>query len=167
MEEIKNKVSESGLITIDLESVLPNNQFKEIDLKPLLYMEMALKEKSFREYISATDWSSYTDSYVAIYCSNDAIIPTWAFMLITSALQPFAKKIVFGDRTALIDQYLADYIFNLDTLEFKDKRVVIKGCSKEQLSMNSYMQLVQKLQPVVKSLMFGEPCSTVPIFKKK
>lgn len=167
MEEIKNKVSESGLITIDLESVLPNNKFKVIDLKPQLYMEMALKEKSFREYISATDWSAYTNSYVAIYCSNDAIIPTWAFMLITSALQPFAKEIVFGDRTALIDQYLSDYILNLDTVEFKDKRVVIKGCSKEQLSMNSYMQLVQKLQPVVKSLMFGEPCSTVPIFKKK
>lgn len=167
MEEIKNKVSESGLITIDLESVLPNNRFMEIDLKPQLYMEMALKEKSFREYISATDWSVYTDSYVAIYCSNDAIIPTWAFMLITSALQPYAKKIVFGNRTALIDQYLADYILNLDTTEFKDKRVVIKGCSNEELSMNSYMQLVQKLQPVVKSLMFGEPCSTVPIFKKK
>src|SRR3989344_4944162 len=125
-EEIKNKVSESGLITIDLESVLPLNKFKVIDIKNQLYLEMALKEKSFREFISSTDWSVYTNEYVAVYCSNEAIIPTWAFMLMTSALQPFAKKIVFGDRTELVNQYLLDYIFDLNLSEFSDKRIIIK-----------------------------------------
>lgn len=165
-EEIINKVAESGLITLDLEDYLPKNKIVELDIRDQLFQGLALKEKNFREFIKTQDWSVYKDQLVGVYCSNDAIIPTWAFMLLASVLQPYAEKIYFGKRENVIHQLLTEKILKLEVEKFKDQLIIIKGCAKENISMDVYMQLVQKLQPHVKSIMFGEPCSTVPVYKK-
>lgn len=167
MDEIINKVQQSGLITIDLEELYPKGERVEYDIAQNLWQGLALKEKEFREFISANNWSVYKEKYVAIHCSADAIIPTWAFMLLSSALQPYAKKIVFGTKEDLEKNIFAELISAIDENKYKDARVVIKGCSDLPVPVSAYVDLTNKLLPVVKSLMFGEPCSTVPIFRKK
>lgn len=166
-EPFVNKVSESGLITLDLEKFYPREETALFDLKDYLFMGMILKEKDFRESLKNADWSKYQDKHVALYCSADAIIPVWAWMLAASYLQPVAKEIVMGDEKELHKQLYLKNIDSIDAGEFADKRVVIKGCGETPIADYVYMEITKKLRPVVKSIMYGEPCSTVPVYKKK
>lgn len=166
-DEIINKVANSGLITIDLEEYYPKGERVVFDIKPLLFQELILKEKDFREYIKNNDWTAYKDKYVAVICSADAIVPTWAYMLVGLALEPFAKKTVFGNLETLETVLFHEVLEKIDALQYKEQRVVIKGCSNLPVATNAYMELAQKLKPYVKSIMYGEPCSTVPLFKAK
>lgn len=163
--EITNKVAASGIITIDLEEFYPKGERKLIDIKPTLFQELILREKDFREYIKNTDWSVYKDAYVAIVCSADAIVPTWAYMLLSLALEPYAKKIVFGNleqlESLLYEEQLAKHNFE----QYKDTRIVVKGCGKLPVPTQAYVNLTAKLKPFAKSIMYGEPCSTVPLYK--
>lgn len=167
MEEIINKVENSGLITIDLgELYLPGERVL-IDIKDQLFQELILREKDFREFIKSHDWAQYKEKYVALTCSADAIIPDWTWMLLASALEPFAKKIVFGSidvlETVLFDEILSN--FNVE--QYRDARIVIKGCGDKPVPKYAYIELTRKLQPIVKSIMYGEPCSTVPVYKQR
>lgn len=164
-DEIINKVANSGLITIDLEEFYPKGERVLFDIKPLLFHELILKEKDFREFIKQHDWSQYKDKLVAITCTADAIIPTWAFMLVSIALEPFAKKIVFGNLETLEAIIFNEALLAIIYEDYKDKRVVIKGCSNLPVSTNAYVELVRGLRPFAKSIMYGEPCSTVPLYK--
>ncbi len=164
-DEIINKVANSGLITIDLEEFYPKGERVLFDIKPLLFHELILKEKDFREFIKQHDWSQYKDKLVAITCTADAIIPTWAFMLVSIALEPFAKKIVFGNLETLEAIIFNEALLAIVYEDYKDKRVVIKGCSNLPVSTNAYVELVRGLRPFAKSIMYGEPCSTVPLYK--
>lgn len=166
MEEIQNKVAQSGIITFNLEEYLEGVNIVELDIKPQLYMGLMLKEKEFREYIKTNDWQQYKDAHVAVFCSSDAIVPTWAYMLIANKLSGIAAEVVFGNKEALLNKLFEKKLAVLDVSEFKDQRVVIKGCSDKPVPIDAYVSITNKLTPVVKSLMFGEPCSTVPIYKK-
>jgi hypothetical protein len=166
MSEIINKVAASGLVTIDLESMYPAGQRSVIDIREQLWMELALKEKDFREWIKTNDWERYRGHFVAVTCSNDAIIPNWAYMLVASALSGVARKVVFGSVDQLETAIFSELIAALPGEEYADKRLVIKGCSDLPVPVSAYVEIVAKLQPVAKSIMFGEPCSTVPVFKR-
>lgn len=166
MSEIINKVAASGLVTIDLETIYPEGPRTLIDVKDQLWMELALKEKDFREWIKTNDWQQYRDHFVAVTCSNDAIVPHWAFMLVASALTGIAKRVVFGSLQQLEETIFSDLIDELNQEDYRDKRIVIKGCSERPVPVSAYLNLVTKLQPVAKSIMFGEPCSTVPVYKR-
>lgn len=165
MTDIENKVSTSGIITIDLEEFYIHGERVLFDIKPLLFQELILKEKDFREYIKTNDWSSYKNKLVALTCTADAVVPTWAYMLLTLALEPFAKKIIFGNLQELETILFAEKLALLDTTVYKNARVVIKGCGKINVSKNAYVQLTVILKPIAKSIMYGEPCSTVPLYK--
>lgn len=164
--EIINKVAQSGLVNLDISSLRPSGRRIGIDLVDFLYEGLILREKDFRTQVAALDLEVYKDAFVYLYCSTDAIVPLWAYFLITSRLESSAKKIVFGDREALETLLMSEAIKNADFSEFQDKRVLVKGCSEVSIPTNAYVELVQKLQPLVKSLMFGEACSSVPIYKK-
>ncbi len=168
METIVNKVAQSGIITINLESYLPNNN-KTIgfDLKPFLFMEMILKEKDFRVALPLHDWEQYKGKCVAVYCSTDAIIPMWAYMLIGSMLEPYATNTFYGTVSEMQNYLLLQNINNIDASTFADARVVVKGCGDIALPESAFLAITQKIKPVVKSLMYGEPCSTVPVYKRK
>lgn len=167
MEEVfVNKVAESGIITLDLEKILGTQEVIALDIKDQLFMGMILKEKDFRNFCKEADWSVYKDKYVAIFCSADAIIPTWAYMLLAARLSGVAKYFGFGSVQEITAQINIQTIEAIEVDEYSDKRVVIKGCSKEFVPESAYVALSRKLIPVVKSLMFGEPCSTVPVFKR-
>ena len=166
-ELFNNKVAESGIVTIDLASLLPSNEIIVFDIKPYLFMELILKEKEFRAALLTTDWTIYQDKVVGIICSADAIIPMWANMLIVSALNPFAKAVYFGNENKVREQQLLENINTLNIKEYNDQRVVIKGCGDTPIGESAYIAITQKLRPVVKSIMYGEPCSTVPVYKKK
>jgi hypothetical protein len=166
-ETIINKVEQSGLITINLEDFYPEGQRKVIDIREQLIEDVLLREKSFREYIASTDWSQYQDCFVTVYCSVDAVIPHWAYMLVATALQPFAKIVYFGNSEALENKLFEEIIDSMDVQVYQDARVIIKGCSDKPVPAAAYFYLAAKLRPVAKSIMFGEPCSTVPVFKKK
>lgn len=163
--EIKNKIAESGLVNFDLSTLVPQGRRMGIDLKDFLWEGLILKEKDFRDKIAAINPDDYADAYVHVYNSADAIVPLWAYFLITSKITSVAKKVIYGDRkdleTILLHQAVNDYNFS----ELSDKRVLVKGCSDNNIPENAYIELVEKLKPVVKSLMFGEACSNVPIFK--
>lgn len=162
----KNKVAESGILTLDLEDYYPKEPIVVFDLKEYLFMGLILKEKDFRETLKTLDISVYKDKITAITCSADAIIPMWAYMLVAGILQPVAKEIVFGNEHEVKKNLL---LKNLDTIainDFADKRVVIKGCGDQPIPEEAYVQITKILRPVVKSIMYGEPCSTVPVFKK-
>jgi hypothetical protein len=168
MEEVFiNKVANSGIETINLEAYFPVGERVSIDVKELLFMELVLKEKDFREWIKANDWTQYSEKFVAVYCSSDAIVPTWAYMLISSKLSGIAQKVVFGDLNALESALWENALNTLEVENYKDKKVVIKGCGDLPVSAAAYTNISSKLVPVVQSLMYGEPCSTVPIFKRK
>lgn len=166
-ETFVNKVAESGLITIDLETYYPREEIALFDLKDYLFMQMILKEKDFREALKNTDWSLYANKNVALTCSVDAIIPVWAWMLVATYLEPVAKEIVMGDEKELLKVLFLKNIAAVKTSEFADKRVVIKGCGETPIGDYVYMEITKLLRPVVKSIMYGEPCSTVPVYKKK
>lgn len=167
MEEIINRVAESGIKTINLEQLIPNGERSEIDLKDLLFQGLVLRENDFRGFINDTDWGKYSGHFVNVCCSADAIVPNWAYMLIASRLSGVAKKVVFGDKGNLESQLLLDEIAQLNLNDYTDERVIIKGCSDKAIAEEAYLNLTLRLTPVVKSLMFGEPCSAVPVYKKK
>ena len=164
-DEIVNKVANSGLITIDLEEFYPKGERVLFDVKPLLFHELILKEKDFRDFIKQHDWTVYKEKMVAITCTADAVVPTWAFMLLSIALEPFAKKIVFGSLETLEAVLFSEVLKSITYSDYQDKRVVIKGCSNLPVSTNGYVELVKGLRPFAKSIMYGEPCSTVPLYK--
>lgn len=163
--EIKNKIAESGLINFDIATLLPKGNRIGIDLKDFLFQEMILKEKDFREKIAAIDTEKYKEAFVYIYNSADAIVPLWAYFLITAKLTGVAKKIVFGNKEDLEVLLMHNSIQTYDFTEMMGKRVLVKGCTDENIPVNAYIELVEQLKPLVKSLMFGEACSNVPIFK--
>jgi hypothetical protein len=165
--QINNKVADSGIITVDLASFLPSEEIVAFDIKPYLFMELILKEKEFRASLNEIDWSIYQNKMVGIFCSTDAIIPMWANMLIVSNLQPVAKAVFFGDANRVREQLIVEKITTISALDYQDQRVVIKGCGETPIHESAYIAITQKLRPVVKSIMFGEPCSTVPVFKRK
>jgi len=166
-DEIVNRVANSILITIDLEEYYPQGKRTVIDIKPWLFQELILKESDFREHLKNHDWSQYKDHYVALTCSVDVIIPSWAYMLITTYASPYSKKIVVGDIKALEIAIFQSIINSIAVEDFKGKPVIIKGCSNKPIPETAYIHLIEKLQPVAKSILFGEACSTVPLFKQK
>ncbi|MEZ4720381.1 MAG: DUF2480 family protein [Flavobacteriales bacterium] len=167
MEEIENKVAKSGLITLDLEEQRPDWQIVGIDIAVALFEGLVLREKDFREFVAHHNWEAYRDKAVHIYCSADAIVPTWAYMLMATQLADVAVKTIFGSESELKLELWRDFICSIDLSEYQDQRVIVKGCSDEAISESIYVELSMLLTPVVKSLMFGEPCSTVPLFKRK
>lgn len=166
-KEIINRVAESGLTEINLEDFYPKGERALIDVRDNLFQGLILKEKDFREFVKNEDWKKYQDKFVAITCSADAIVPTWAYMLIATSLQPFAKKIVFGDLKTLETVLFLESLSKINIEEFRDKKLVIKGCGNLPIPESAYVELTRILTPVAKSLMFGEACSTVPVMKKK
>jgi hypothetical protein len=164
--EIENKVLNSGLITFDLENLYHSGERIPFDIKPLLFREMIVKEKDFREYIKTYDWSQYQGKNIAFICTSDALVPTWAYMLLAKAIQPYANRYVFGDLQLLESILFYDAISKINMEEFKDKRVIVKGCSDKNVPVSAYVEITNKLLPLVKSIMYGEACSNVPIFKK-
>jgi S-adenosylmethionine/arginine decarboxylase-like enzyme len=166
MEEIVNKVAASGLVTINLEEFYPAGDRVSIDLADQLWQGLALREKDFRSWIQTHDWSQYQGKHVAVFCSVDAIIPAWAFMLVASALSDYAVTVVQGNRNELEEVLFRNIVDGLDLKAYQDKRCVVKGCSNLPVPQSAYTHLVVRLRPVVRSIMFGEPCSTVPVFKR-
>jgi hypothetical protein len=166
-EPIINKVAESGLITLDMEKWCPKEPTAVFDMKDYLFMGMILKEKEFRESLKNIDWTAYQDKYVAVTCSADAIIPVWAYMLAATYLQPVAKDVVMGDEKELHKTLFLRNLSSIPVDEYTDKRVVIKGCGETPIADYVYMEITKLLRPVAKSIMYGEPCSTVPVYKKK
>jgi len=161
-----NRVEESGIITLDLADFFPQEEIVEFDLKNFLVKELVLMEKHFREELKKADWSAYDHKTVAVYCSNDALIPMWAYMLVASYLEPYAERVFYGDKQQARNQLLLEKIESLNPHDYAGERVVIKGCGDKPLPPEAYVLITLKLQPVVQSLMYGEPCSTVPVYKR-
>ncbi len=162
-----NKVAASGLITLDLETYLPAGEIVTFDLKDYLFMGLILKEKDFREALKNGDWTQYQDKNVAVICSVDAIIPVWAYMLVAAYLQPVAKEVYVGNAAELYKHLFLKNIAAIHAEEFRDQRVVVKGCGETPIEAFAYAEVTKLLRPVAKSIMYGEPCSTVPIYKNK
>ena len=165
-DEIINRVANSKLVTIDLEDYYPEGKRVLFDIKDWLFEGLVLREKDFREKVNNYDWSQHQKSYVALTCSTDAIIPAWAFMLLIVNLEPFVEKALIGDLEGLETSIYQDVINQLDTSEFKDKPIIIKGCSNKPVPLNAYTMLINKLKPVARSIMYGEACSSVPLYKR-
>ncbi|GAA4273291.1 DUF2480 family protein [Aquimarina gracilis] len=167
-EEIINRVANNkNLITFDLEAYYPEGKRTLFDIKDWLYEGLLLREKDFRQQAKDHDWSQYQDQYIALTCSTDAIIPGWAYLLLTSSLIPYAKKIAVGTLEALETVLYTEIISNLDVSTYQDKLLIIKGCANKPVPEGAYIALIQKLQPVAKSIMYGEACSSVPLYKRK
>lgn len=167
MELIRNKVAESGIITIDLETFIPGeDQIALFDLKPFLFRELILREKDYRAALAEYDWQQFAGKHVGIVCTADAIIPMWAFMLAAVYLEPVAVSLHYGPEEIIRNEVAAGKISALDNKEFEDKRIVLKGCGENPIPQAVYVAATAKLRPLAKSLMYGEPCSTVPIYKK-
>jgi Protein of unknown function (DUF2480) len=166
-ELIINKVEASGLITIDLEEFYPKEAIKIFDLKEYLFRGLIIREKDFREALKNTAWNEYENANVAVTCTADAIIPVWAYMLVATYLQPVAKNIILGNEGNLVETILLNNIGTINPVEYKEKRIVIKGCGEVHIPESAYLQITALLQPYVKSIMYGEPCSTVPVYKRK
>jgi len=165
--EITNRVANSKLVTINLEDYYLDGKRVLFDIKDWLFQELVLKEKDFREHVKNYDWSRFKNYYVALHCSTEAIIPGWAYLLITVQLTPYAKKIVVGTLEDLETILYTECIQNTDFSNYKNAPLIIKGCSKKPVPQNAYILLTQKLQPIAKSLLYGEACSSVPLYKKK
>jgi len=165
--EIINRVANSSLVTFNLEDYFPDRPIAEIDLASLLYEGIILREKDLREFIKSHDWSAYTNQHVAITCTADAVIPTWAFILLGIAAQPFALSVVYGNREVVVANLYRQVLDQINWDQFRDQKVVIKGCNDKGIPVFAYVDAATRLRPVAASLMFGEPCSTVPLFKKQ
>ena len=165
-KDIVNRVASSTLVTFDLEQYYTPGVRLLIDIKDQLYQGLMLREKDFRDYIKAHDWAQYKNKLIAVTCSEDAIIPAWAYMLLTSVLEPHARIIVLGTLEDLETKIFSDSLAAIDWTQFKNAKVVIKGCSKLPVPMAAYIEATRMLRPHVASIMFGEPCSTVPVYKK-
>ena len=163
---LENKVANSGLIVLDLEDYFPG-EIEMIDISVYLFHGLVLREKEFRKSLKAVDWSAYEGKIVGVYCSTDAIVPQWAYMLITSYLMPFTSNIHFGTLQAVEEKLLLRSLNDINIEEYRDERIIIKGCGKLDKSGSAYVEITRLLNPVVKSLMFGEPCSTVPVYKRR
>ena len=165
-KEIINRVASSAIVTFDLEDLYVRGERVVLDISAQLYEGIILKEKPFREFIKTHDWSRYKGKFVAVKCSADAIVPTWAYMLLTVSLEPYAAMVVFGDRVDLEEKLYHDALARVPWEKYKDAKVVIKGCSKVEVPTAAYVEATRRLRPLASSIMFGEPCSTVPVFKK-
>lgn len=165
-DEIVNRIANSGLIQLDLEGLIPD-AVVGLDIAPWLFQGIALRETEFKQHLADHDWEQYQDQYLHVYCSEDAIIPSWAWMMITREAFPFARKVVQGDAAFLNGILLKEALDQIDPEEYRDAKLVIKGCGDGKLNEFAYTEAMMKLMPVAKSIMFGEPCSTVPIYKKK
>jgi hypothetical protein len=166
-ENIINKVAQSGLVTLDPAQFYAPGERVVYDIKDNLFHGLMLREKDFREFVKTHDWVQYQDKNVAITCTADAIVPAWAYMLLANRLAPYARQVVFGDAEVLETVLFVKEVTALDVEQYRDQRVVIKGCGDVPVPVSAYVELTQRLTPVAKSLMFGEPCSTVPIYKRK
>tara|TARA_B100000900_G_scaffold7978_2_gene6655 strand:+ start:394 stop:903 length:510 start_codon:yes stop_codon:yes gene_type:complete len=166
-DTIFNRVAESKLTTFDLEKLYQIGDRIPIDLSQWLDKGIILREKEFRLKLKQHNWKAYRNQFVAIYCSTDAVLPAWASLLVTTYLQPYAKKVVMGTLVDLETHLFTEEIKKINISSFKDKAVIIKGCTDKKVPEDSYVQLISRLQPVVKSLFYGEACSSVPLFKKK
>lgn len=166
-EEIKNRVAESKLITFDLEDFYPEGNRIELDISKFLSEDILLKEKDFRASLKNHNWEQYKDSYVALTNTTEALVPAWAFMLLTTYLSPITKNVSIGNLEQLEIANFSKIIEDLDISNYTGKLIIIKGCSNKPIPENAYLQLIQKLQPLVKNLMYGEACSSVPLFKRK
>ena len=166
-DEIINRVAQSQLMTLDLEEYYPKEEIAVFDLKPHLFMELILKEKDFRAALEQHDWTQYQNKVVAVTCTADAVIPMWAYMLLASYLQPVARDVIYGDEQTARQQLFLEKLQALNIDAFKDQRVVVKGCGNLPVGEFAYMEITKKLRAVAKSIMYGEACSTVPIFKNK
>jgi hypothetical protein len=164
---IVNKVAQSGLITFDLATLEDKGERIVMDMKDYLFQGLILREKDFREFIKTHDWTQYENKNIAITCSTDAIIPTWAYMLLANKLEPYANEVVFGDLQTLETVLYRQAISNLDMEQFKDERVIIKGCADIHIPESAFIYFTTRLSKVVKSIMYGEACSSVPVFKRK
>ena len=167
MEEIINKVAESGLIQLDLADFKPKNELVEIDLAPQLWQGLVIREKDFREWIKQNEWTLYSNKAVFVHCSAEAIVPTWAYMLVASALEGLASDIHIGQKDELYRTMIHKAIVAQDPVQFVDGKVIIKGCSDIGSPEYAMVEMVKFLQPLVQSIMYGEPCSTVPVYKRK
>ena len=166
-ENIVNKVAQSGLVSYDLASIRPEGERMLYDIKDNLFHGLMLKEKDFRTFVKDHDWSQYQDKHIAIICSSDAIVPTWAYMLLATKFSEYAQTVYFGNLDELENFLFSRAIDNLDVEQFRDQKIVIKGCGDIFVPTSAFVLLTAKLKPVVKSVMYGEPCSTVPLFKRK
>jgi len=166
-ETIVNKVADSGLITLDLEAYYPGEDIIIFDLKEYLFMGLVLKEKDFREALKGVDWEIYRNKFVGVVCTADAIIPPWAYMLIASYLQPIAKDVIFGNEKEVLKTVFIKNIQDIDVSGYADQRVVVKGCGDRAIDEFAYLEVTKRLRPVARTIMYGEPCSTVPVYKKK
>lgn len=166
-EEIVNRVANSPLINIDLEELYPDGKRVLFDIKDWLYEGIILREKEFRQSVKEHDWSQYQDAYVALTCSEDAIIPSWAYLLLATELTPYVKKVVVGDLELLETTIFQEVIHGIDISEYQDRPVIIKGCADKPIPPSAFSFLIARIQPVVKNIMYGEACSTVPLYKRK
>lgn len=166
-ENIINKVAQSGLVTLDPAQFYAPGERVVYDIKDNLFHGLILREKDFREFVKTHDWAQYQGKNVAVTCTADAIVPAWAYMLLANRLAPYARQVVFGDAEVLETVLFVKEVSRLDVEQYRDQRVVIKGCGDIPVPVSAYVELTQRLTPVAKSLMFGEPCSTVPIYKRK
>ncbi len=164
-ESIVNRVANSALITLDLEEYYHAGERVIYDIRQNLFQDLILKEKDFRAFIKEHNWQQYEGKNVALICTTDAVIPTWAYMLLSTAISPYANRVVFGDLAALEQALFQQALAKIDLQQFADQRVVVKGCSKVEVPVFAYVEIIRLLQPITKSLMYGEPCSTVPIYK--
>ena len=165
-EEIINRIANSKLMTFDLEEIYPKGERISFDISQWLVEGIVLREKEFREKAKQYDWSQYENKYVALFCSTDAIVPGWAYLLISLHLSPFAKKVTVGNLEELESILFTELLQNIDFSEYENKPVIIKGCAHKPIPQNAYVLLAQKLQPIAKSIMYGEACSSVPLYKK-
>lgn len=165
--ELVNKVAQSGIITLDLESLVAEDNILELDISQFLFKGLLLKEKDYRTHLKEFDWEKYKNKTVAVYCSTDAIVAQWAYMLVANYLLQVNSGFYFGTKDEVWNTLLMEEISNLREENYTDKMIVIKGCGTKKLPDAAYLEITKKLQPVVKSLMFGEPCSTVPVYKKR
>ncbi len=166
-ENIINKVAQSGLVTLDPASFYPEGERVIYDIKDNLYMGLILREKDFREFVKGHDWAQYAGKNVGITCTADAIVPAWAYMLLANRLAPYTREVVFGNQDVLETVLFEKELAKADFEQYRDQRIVLKGCGDIEVPTSAYVELTKRLTPVAKSLMFGEPCSTVPIYKRK
>jgi hypothetical protein len=164
-DEIINRVASSALITFNLEDYYHTGERVVYDIRQNLFQDLILKEKDFRAFVKDNDWQKYEDKNVAITCSSDAVIPTWAYMLLATKISPYANMVVFGNLEALEQTLYQQVLEKIDLEQFRDQRIVVKGCSKVDVPVFAYVESIRLLQPLAKSIMYGEPCSTVPIYK--